>query len=54
MPVWKRCGHACLGWCGRIQEPGIDPRQKSMLAAEYEQMIGAVFALGEELDLESN
>lgn len=34
-----------------IQEPGIDPRQKSMLAAEYEQTLGAVFALGDELDL---
>ncbi|WP_094556645.1 hypothetical protein [Synechococcus sp. 1G10] len=35
-----------------IQEPGLDPRQKSMLAAEYERTLGAVFALGDELEVE--
>jgi hypothetical protein len=34
-----------------IQEPGIDPRQRSMLAAEYEQLLGAVLALADELDV---
>lgn len=37
-----------------IQQPGITPEWKAQLAAEYEEVLGAVFALGSELDLESN
>jgi hypothetical protein len=34
-----------------IQEPGITPERKAELAAEYEQVLGAVLALADELDL---
>ena len=34
-----------------IQEPGITPERKSELAAEYEQVLGAVLALADELDV---
>ncbi len=37
-----------------IQEPGITHERKAQLAAEYEEVLGAVFALDSELDLESN
>jgi hypothetical protein len=34
-----------------IQEPGITRERKSELAAEYEQVLGAVLALADELDV---
>ncbi|MDM7938041.1 MAG: hypothetical protein QUV06_11350 [Cyanobium sp. CZS 48M] len=34
-----------------IQEPGITPEWKAELAAAYEQVLGAVLALADELDV---
>ncbi|WP_158218597.1 hypothetical protein [Synechococcus sp. 1G10] len=33
-----------------IQEPGITPERKTELAADYEQVLGAVLALAEEVE----
>ncbi len=33
-----------------IQEPGITPERKAELAADYEQVLGAVLALAEEVE----
>lgn len=33
-----------------IQEPGITPQRKAELAADYEQTLGAVLALAEEVE----